>query len=356
MSDTVMEPPRRRSSSTVETTSSIWQDAEIRFDLSSGALKLRRGEHEIDTINAVEDTKGNNGDRGVMIVTNLRVMWVTAKNKSRANLSIGWKCVQDINIKMVNSKLRGDTQAVFIMTKYAGQRFEFIFTSLVYYSPRIFTTIQSVYKAYDTSRLYRELTLRASIVRDQELVLLPGEKMYEKIAGVWNLSTDQGNLGTMVITNVRAVWYAALAESFNVSMPYIQIRSVSLKNSKFGKALVVNTFRGAGAYVLGFRLDPIEQLKRMHQQLEKIHQLFAESPIFGVEVSIEKPIGGQSANHGGAGQLLATPAPLQRFEEDVEIDEEVGFEKLLDRVGSAPEQESDPSMLYHPDGELDGYR
>lgn len=32
----------------------------------------------------------------------------------------------------------------------------------------------------------------------------------------------------------------------------------------------------AGAYVLGFRLDPIEQLKRMHQQLEKIHQLFAE--------------------------------------------------------------------------------
>lgn len=48
----------------------------------------------------------------------------------------------------------------FSQVRYAGQRFEFIFTSLVYYSPRIFTTIQSVYKAYDTSRLYRELTLR----------------------------------------------------------------------------------------------------------------------------------------------------------------------------------------------------
>ncbi|KAF4730946.1 Bardet-Biedl syndrome 5 protein, variant 2, partial [Perkinsus olseni] len=242
MADTVMG--QRSSASIGESTRGVWQDAEIRFDLSSSDLKLRRGEHEIDTINSVEDTKGNNGDRGVMIVTNLRVIWITAKKKARANLSIGWGCVQNINIKMVSSKLRGDTQAVFMMTKYNGQRFEFIFTSLVRYSPRIFTTIQSVYKAYDTSRFYRELKLRAAIVRDQELVLLPGEKMYDKISGVWNLATDQGNLGTMVVTNVRVVWYAALAESFNVSIPYIQIRGVTLRKSKFGKALVMDTFRG----------------------------------------------------------------------------------------------------------------
>ncbi|KAF4704613.1 Bardet-Biedl syndrome 5 protein, partial [Perkinsus olseni] len=135
MADTVMG--QRSSASIGESTRGVWQDAEIRFDLSSSDLKLRRGEHEIDTINSVEDTKGNNGDRGVMIVTNLRVIWITAKKKARANLSIGWGCVQNINIKMVSSKLRGDTQAVFMMTKYNGQRFEFIFTSLVRYSPRI---------------------------------------------------------------------------------------------------------------------------------------------------------------------------------------------------------------------------
>ena len=42
-------------------------------------------------------------------------------------------------------------------------------------------------------------------------------------SGVWNLSSEQGNLGTLVVTNVRGVWYAKLAENFNVSVPFLQI-------------------------------------------------------------------------------------------------------------------------------------
>jgi len=37
----------------------------------------------------------------------------------------------------------------------------------------------------------------------------------------------QGNLGTFFITNVRIVWHANMNESFNVSIPYLQIVSVS---------------------------------------------------------------------------------------------------------------------------------
>lgn len=33
----------------------------------------------------------------------------------------------------------------------------------------------------------------------------------------------QGNLGTFFITNVRIVWHANMNESFNVSIPYLQI-------------------------------------------------------------------------------------------------------------------------------------
>lgn len=33
----------------------------------------------------------------------------------------------------------------------------------------------------------------------------------------------QGNLGTFFISNVRVVWYANLAENFNVSIPYLQV-------------------------------------------------------------------------------------------------------------------------------------
>ena len=49
-------------------------------------LKLRRGEEEIDSINSIEDTKGNNGERGSMIITNLRMIWVSHKS-STVNLS-----------------------------------------------------------------------------------------------------------------------------------------------------------------------------------------------------------------------------------------------------------------------------
>ncbi len=34
----------------------------------------------------------------------------------------------------------------------------------------------------------------------------------------------QGNLGTFFISNVRVVWYANLADNFNVSLPYLQAR------------------------------------------------------------------------------------------------------------------------------------
>ena len=37
----------------------------------------------------------------------------------------------------------------------------------------------------------------------------------------------QGNLGTAIITNVRVVWYAQMNDLFNISIPYIQIASVS---------------------------------------------------------------------------------------------------------------------------------
>ena len=50
--------------------------------------------------------------------------------------------------------------------------------------------------------------LRAMITKSQKLRLLPLEEIVSSINGVWNLSSDHGHLGTMIITNVRVVWYA----------------------------------------------------------------------------------------------------------------------------------------------------
>ena len=64
---------------------SVWEDREIRFDARSNLLSCRKGEMIVDSINSVEDTKGNNGERGSLIVTNLRIIWVNLLSFSLAS-------------------------------------------------------------------------------------------------------------------------------------------------------------------------------------------------------------------------------------------------------------------------------
>ncbi len=72
----------------------------------------------------------------------------------------------------------------------------------------------------DTTVLLRPA---GALLQDKELKLLPAEQTYSRVAGVWNLSSEQGNLGTFYITNVRLVWFANLTDNFNVSVPYMQV-------------------------------------------------------------------------------------------------------------------------------------
>merc|ERR1719171_388165 len=222
-----------------------------------------------------------------MIVTNLRLMWTSAKS-ARTNLSIGLNCITGVSIRLVNSKLRGNSQAMFVMTRFNQTRFEFIFTSLVRNSPRLFTTVQAVFKSYETTKLYRDLKLRGAIIKEKELIMLPNEQVYDKIGGIWNLSSDQGNLGTFFITNVRVVWFAVLAENFNVSIPYLQIKSINVRNSKFGQALVIETTVASGGYILGFRVDPPGNLEDVNTQITNLWKVFSNTPIFGVEYTVEE--------------------------------------------------------------------
>ena len=268
----------------------FWQDREIRFDTPLSDLSLVKGEIEIDSINSVEDTKGNNGEKGALNCTNLRMIWISHKN-ARINLSIGYDSIINTSIRMANSRLRGNSEALFVMAKFGGTRFEFIFTSLIKKSPRLFTTVQSVFRAYETSKLYRDLKLRGAIMKDKELILLPDEQILDKINGVWNLSSEQGNLGTFYITNIRVVWFANLAENFNVSIPYLQIKMITKRNSKFGVALVIETTALSGSYVLGFRVDPVEKLKTVREEINALWKVYSKNPIFGVKFDTkDKPL------------------------------------------------------------------
>lgn len=302
------------------TVDKMWEHKEVRFDILVTQMKMRPGEVLIDRLDSIEDTKGNAGDRGRILVTNLRLIWHSA-SMPRVSLSIGYNTVLNITSKTVNSKLRGVTEALYILTKCNRTRFEFIFTNLVPDTNRLFTSVIGVYKAFATSKIYRELKLRSAILKDKQLKVLPSETVINTIHGVWNLSSDQGNLGTAIVTNVRVVWYAQMNELFNISIPYIQIASVRLKDSKFGTALVIESSELSGGYILGFRIDPSERLEAVYREISSLHKTYSDSPIFGVEYSKH------SSSSSTAAQQAEVEASLRNsvaeMDELNEIDESI---------------------------------
>ena len=115
-------------------------------------------------------------------------------------------------------------------------------------------------------------------------MILPKEQIFSKYNGVWNLSAEQGNLGTFYFTNVRVIWFAQLAENFNVSLPWVQVKCIKVRDSKYGTALVLETSEFSGAYILGFRVENVEEV---YQEATNLFKTYSQNPMFGVEVSFE---------------------------------------------------------------------
>lgn len=84
------------------------------------------------------------------------------------------------------------------------------------------------------------------------------------------------------------MWSAVLASNFNVSVPYMQMKSVREKDSaKFGRAVVVETRPESGGYVLGFRLGGGGGAELV-KEIRSLHQVFSTNPIFGIDFSVEE--------------------------------------------------------------------
>lgn len=164
-----------------------------------------------------------------------------------------------------------------------SNKYEFLFTNLRPKCLRHYSCLLNVHKSYTSTRLYRDLKMRGAIVHNKQLKLLLHEKILLNEHSIWNLSSDAGNLGTMIVTNIRVVWFADINPAFNVSMPYVTIDNVSIRDSKFGSALVIVIRPSSGGYVLGFRADPAERLRMLLQELVVLHKAYNDRPIFGVE-------------------------------------------------------------------------
>uniref|UniRef100_A0A914S3D9 Bardet-Biedl syndrome 5 protein n=1 Tax=Parascaris equorum TaxID=6256 RepID=A0A914S3D9_PAREQ len=166
-------------------------------------LRLIAGEHLIERIDGVEDTKGNNGDKGVLRVTNIRLIW-HATSTPRINLSIGttgttddcqlatYNSINGVTTRLANSKIRGQAESLYLIARNSSTRFEFIFTCVNPTQTKLFTTVIAIHRAYETSKLYRELKMRGAVINEEEkLRVLPLEHQCDRFEGVWNLSSDQ---------------------------------------------------------------------------------------------------------------------------------------------------------------------
>nr|AAY55647.1 IP10720p [Drosophila melanogaster] len=279
----------------------LWEDKEVKFDVPQLHKNLRSGERVLDYIYHIEDSKGNPGDTGRLMVTNLRIIWHSLVHK-KYNLSIGYARIGNTNTRSIgyarigntntrvvhmHSKARIASQALYILAVSNETRFEFLFTDVSGETSRrdqpIFASVFDVYHLYQRTYLYRDLKLRGAIVQAGQLVILPDEEVFSHVQGVWNLSSDQGNLGSFVVTNIRLVWFADANETFNISLPYLQIESLRVRESKYGPALVIQTAETGGGYVLGFRVDPAERLNELFKELSSLHTVYGEHPNFGIQ-------------------------------------------------------------------------
>eukprot|EP00040_Diaphanoeca_grandis_P010590 m.54290 g.54290 ORF g.54290 m.54290 type:complete len:388 (-) comp21886_c0_seq1:28-1191(-) len=267
---------------------------------------FQQGEIEIDSLNNIEDTKGNNGQSGCLIVTNLRLLWYCHTNLG-INLSVGFSAIKrdGLKIERVTSRLGGDTHAIVAIaenlirkqvkrdgkwgTEKTTTRFKFIFTNLVQGSPRMFTTIQAVFKAYDSSRLYRECRIRSCISRDFNLDLLPGEEMIEKIDATINIQGDNAQIGSLIWTSVRIVWLNTTNELHNISISFLQVLNIAVTSTKFGNVIAITVRKRGGGHIVGLQPPPQHLPEDIKTRMLQSFQDYADSPDFGVRFAKLSP-------------------------------------------------------------------
>ena len=69
------------------------------------------------------------------------------------------------------------------------------------------------------------------------------------------------------------------AENFKCSAPRFKF---SVRDSKFGQVLVIESTENSGGYILGFRIDPSTRLKQILQEIRSLHVTQIRNPELGV--------------------------------------------------------------------------
>lgn len=95
----------------------------------------------------------------------------------------------------------------------------------------MFLHVLLCHRAYETSKMYRDLKLRAALIQNKQLRLLPREQVYDKINGVWNLSSDQVLkpeicLSYKLLKPFSAIWHLRRVHKMSRWVPLLKAKEL----------------------------------------------------------------------------------------------------------------------------------
>ncbi|EFO60965.1 Basal body protein [Giardia lamblia P15] len=236
-------------------------DKLLLVDAAADALVLVPGEYAIVRFDGVEDVRADptvldSLRFGTVTLTNLRLAWNSRGDPNGHSISVGLSTITKISVGNLHrdkqkemTSLEGSSspdKGLFITGNRSvvlhatfnqlGYKFELKPSSREFtqQNSNFFNILQTVYRAHDTTRMYRRVRVRSSIVRDGQPILLSREVILSSIHNIGLVSAIgvSNVLGVFIRTSHRIIWFSPTNESYNVSIPYIDVLSLSIKEIK----------------------------------------------------------------------------------------------------------------------------
>ena len=314
----------------------LWQDHQVLFNCSKSEFIFGKGEETYKTMSNIEDLKGT--EVGTFIFTNLRLIWYNNKNP-KINQSIGYDCIEHLEKKTSDSMMTGQSNILSINCKVDKNRYELEYRHLSDVKNDPYINLTNILKLYEEGRIYREMKQNTEDILDKEnkkLIFLKSEKImetYKSISINVNNENDTinnkiGNIGTLYLTNLRIIWINDKKDSYNLSLPYVQISSIiGENNSSFGISLKIRLSRLYNNFIILFYSNNGKMDEQFCEEFKKKVENFSKNPILGISL-IKKGEGVQDKLREKIGKIAEIVYGQEEISDSNE-DEQAGIVYLI---------------------------
>lgn len=236
-------------------------DRTVFIDAPAKHLVMAQGEYAITRFSDILDVRAPPAYMaalkcGTATLTNLRFVWNSNGDPNGHNISVGYSNISRISVGNIPAAhvdaagTGGEGAPVYETDKVIDQtrtliihcasweviyKFEFKPGKLVR-TVNFFDLFHMIYRAFDSTRLYRRVKFRSSVFRGGKPALLEREAVVASYTDVSLLSRLAANpaLGTYILTNLRLLWFAPRSEMFNVSLPFVDCLGIWVRDTKVG--------------------------------------------------------------------------------------------------------------------------